>query len=178
MMVAHRDFYFSKIWKREFSQDKMWVCWKFWLPWLFPHTQFLKMLYDLIIASMELCFQTDSSISLDDFSLGWRKPILSCLIVRFFFLCCLLPAGCCGSLSLSLIFLCLVWRCLRLWRKALYPYYLLLAYNRSLSCPALDTQFHKCLSLYMHKSTTVTASDKKNYTFLAHFSWHCVVLSI
>lgn len=46
------------------------------------HTQFLK--YDLIIASMGLCFQTDSSISQDDFSLGWRKPILSFLIARFF----------------------------------------------------------------------------------------------
>ncbi len=46
------------------------------------YTQFLK--YDLIIASMELCFQTDSSISQDEFSLGWRKPILSCLIASFF----------------------------------------------------------------------------------------------
>lgn len=55
------------------------------------HPQFLK--YDLIIAS-ELCFQTDSSISQDEFSLGRRKPILSCLIANLFFFAalCLLAA--------------------------------------------------------------------------------------
>lgn len=120
------------------------VCWKFWFLWLFPHTQFFK--YDLIVASMELCFQTDSSISLDDFSLGWRKPILSCLIARFL---SLLHSACWLLRILKLEpYFSLVWSCLRLWRKALYPYYLMLTYNRSLPCPALVTHFHKCLCLF------------------------------
>ena len=65
------------------------------------NTPFLK--YDLIIASMELCLQADSSVS------WWiliraEKPILSCLIA-FFSLCCSLPAaGFCRRLSLSRMF--------------------------------------------------------------------------
>lgn len=88
------------------------------------YTQFLK--YDLIITSVELCFQTDSSISQDEFSLGWWKPILSCLIASFFFLSFFLSA--CWLLwilqsepDFFFFFLCLVtqWSRPWWWKKSL-----------------------------------------------------------